>query len=172
MDKEITGVSMRHLSLFKERLDALSREEQFRKIASMFLGAEYKMGSENFNYCDCSGLICSTLSGMGYSIRINANDIINTCASEIKDLVSEKVILVAFYDKRAEKYTHIGIKFDSPTAPTILHASYPIGVAFENSDDCKNRYKVRGYFVEEFTLDFNKVEAMDGRVYGLDEDFK
>lgn len=172
MDKATMGVSIRHLNLFRARLDAVSREAQFKKIATMFLGASYKMGSENFNECDCSGLICSSLSGMGYSIRVNANDIINTCATEITDQVSEKVVLVGFYDKKAGKYTHIGIKFDSPSAPTILHSSYPTGVAFENSDDCKNRYKMKGYLIKEFALDFNKVEQMDGKVYGLDEDFK
>ncbi len=166
---DVHGVSIRHLNLFRERLSTLEPIEQFKKIATMFIGASYKMGSENFNECDCSGLICSSLSGMGYSIRINANDIINTCVDEV--VSSRDANIVGFFDIEKGKYTHIGILFHSPSATTILHASWPLGTAFEDLDTCVARYLGHGYREDYFKLDFEKVKQMDGKVYGLDQDY-
>jgi len=169
MNKNILGVDIRHLTLFRSRLEVVSREEQFKKIATMFIGAEYKMGSENFNECDCSGLICSALRGMGYNIRINANDIITTCCTQG---YSDGIGIVGFYDNKAEKYSHVGIIFHSPSKEMILHSSYPTGCSFEDSENCTDRYLEKGYGVHYYTLNFNKIEEMDGKTYGLDEDFK
>lgn len=85
---------------------------------------------------------------------------------------NEGVGLVGFYDRKAKKYSHIGIIFHSPSADTILHASYPIGTAFEELPSAVKRYQDKGYRIDYFTLDWNKVEDMDGTSYGLDEDFK
>ena len=172
MIKNILGVDVRHMSLFRSRLESLSREEQLKKIATMFIGASYKMGSENFNECDCSGLICSSLRGMGYEIRINANEIITSCCNPEYTKDSGKTGIMGFYDKKAEKYTHIGMIFHSPSDDLVLHASYPTGCAFEDRANCAKRYQERGYRVDYFSLDFSKVAKMDGKTYGLDEDFK
>lgn len=166
---EVNGVDIRHLNLFRNKLAELPPLEQFKKIATMFVGASYKMGSENFNECDCSGLICSSLSGMGYSIRINANDIIENCCDMV--ITPDEGSIVGFYDEDKKKYTHIGISFHSPSDRTILHSSHPTGVAFEWAEQCEARYYDRGYRVDYFKLNFGKVKQMDGKVYGLDEDF-
>lgn len=172
MNENILGVDIRHLQLFRTRLDSLGQEDQFKKIATMFIGADYKMGSENFNECDCSGLICSSLNGMGHKIRLNANDLITHCCDPGYDRKLGNVGIVGFYNKKVKKYSHIGIIFHSPSADTILHASYPIGTAFEELPSCAKRYQDNGYRVDYFTLNFLKVEGMNGKVYGLDEDFK
>ncbi len=172
MTKDILGVDIRYLTLFRSRLEAVSREEQFKKIATMFLGAEYKMGSENFNECDCSGLICSALRGMGYSIRITADELIKRCCTTGYNPKLGDVGIVGLYDKKVSKYTHIGILFHSPRKDTMLHSSYPTGVAFEDMEFAEDTYIDRGYRVDYCTLDFSKVEQIDGETYGLDEDFK
>ena len=172
MDKTILGVDIRHLTLFRSRLESLSRDDQFKKIATMFLGATYKMGSENFNECDCSGLIGSSLRGMGYNIRITANELIETCCSPSYDEKLGGVGILGLYDPKIKKYSHIGIIFHSPRKDTLLHSSYPLGVAFEDLEYASEVYTSRGYELKKFTLDFNKVEKIDGETYGLDEDFK
>ena len=166
---DVHGVSIRHLNLFRTKLSELEPLDQFKKIATMFIGASYKMGSENFNECDCSGLICSSLNGMGYSIRINANDIIVNCCDDTDDFKESSI--VGFYDRKKEKYTHIGIVFHSPSEQTILHASWPFGTAFEDLETCVARYLGHGYREDYFKLNFDKVKLMDGKIYGLDEDF-
>lgn len=172
MIKDILGVDIRHLNLFRTRLASLSREEQFKKIATMFLGASYKMGSENFNECDCSGLICSALRGMGYNIRVTANSFITECCTDTYQSKDGGVGILGIYDKKVGKYSHIGIIFHSPRKDTLLHSSYPFGVAFEDLTTATKEYRDRGYKVEYFTLDFSKLEKLDGESYGLDEDFK
>ena len=172
MHKEILGVDVRHLTLFRSRLATLGREEQFKKIATMFLGAGYKMGSENFNDCDCSGLICSSLRGMGYDIRITADGLITKCCSDTYQAKDGGVGIVGLFDQKVGKYSHIGIIFHSPRKDTMLHSSYPLGVAFEDLTTATKEYRERGYRVDYFTLDFNKVEQLSGETYGLDEDFK
>lgn len=172
MTKRLLGVDTRHLSLFRERLVSLSREEQFKKIATMFLGATYKMGSENFNECDCSGLVCSSLRGMGYNIRVTADEILTKYSTSGYNKKLGGVGLLGLYDKKVEKYSHIGIIFHSPRLDTLLHSSYPKGVAFEDLERAMDAYKTLGYRLDLFTLDFNKVEQLDGVNYGLDEDFK
>ena len=172
MTKDILGVDIRYLTLFRSRLATLSREEQFKKIATMFLGAGYKMGSENFNDCDCSGLVCSALRGMGYEIRVTADSIITQCCTEAYQSKDGGVGLVGLYDKKVGKYSHIGIIFHSPRKDTMLHSSYPLGVAFEDLTTATKEYRERGYRVDYFTLDFKKVEQLDGETYGLDEDFR
>lgn len=172
MNKDILGVDIRHLTLFRSRLDEVSREEQFKKIATMFVGAKYKMGSENFSECDCSGLLCSSLRGMGYEIRITAHGLITQCCNMGYNKDSGDVGVVGLFDKKVGKYTHIGILFHSPRKDTMLHSSYPFGVAFEDMDHADETYTKRGYRVDYLTLDFKKVEKLDGETYGLDEDFK
>jgi len=172
MTKDILGVDIRHLTLFRSRLASLSRDEQFKKIATMFLGATYKMGSENFNECDCSGLICSSLLGMGYKIRVTANEIIEKCCNESYLSKDGGVGIMGLFDDKVGKYTHIGIVFHSPRKDTLLHSSYPKGVAFEDLNSATSAYRERGFRVDFFTLDFDKVEELDGESYGLDEDFK
>lgn len=172
MNKDIMGVDIRHLTLFRSRLESLSQAEQFKKIATMFLGATYKMGSENFNECDCSGLICSSLRGMGYSIRIAADEIITRCSNKGYTKKEGGVGLIGLYDKNVKKYSHIGIVFHSPRKDTLLHSSYPKGVSFEDLDNATEDYSNRGYKIDYFTLDFKKVEKIDGETYGLDEDFR
>lgn len=171
MSKDILGVDMRHLTLFRSRLASLSREEQFKKIATMFLGATYKMGSENFDECDCSGLICSAFRGMGYNIRITADEIINQCCNPSYDN-DGGVGIMGLYDKKVGKYSHIGIVFHSPREDVLLHSSYPKGVAFEDLERAEANYWSRGYEVAYFTLDFQKIEKLDGEAYGLDEEFR
>lgn len=168
MSTDVHGVAIRHLNLFRERLSTLSDIDQFKKIATMFLGASYRLGSENFVECDCSGLICSSLSGMGYSIRINADDIIMNCCTPVP---AGQGNIIGFLDRDKEKYTHIAIIFHSPSGKTLLHSSWPIGVAFEDWYTCVNRYQKKGYRINYFDLDFDKVKKMDGKVYGIDEDF-
>ena len=172
MNKQILGVDMRHLTLFRERIASLSREEQFKKIATMFLGATYKMGSENFNECDCSGLICSSLRGMGYDIRVTADEILTKYSNPGHTTKLGGVGLVGLFDKKVDKYSHIGIIYRSPKLETMLHSSYPLGVAFEDLLRAKDIYTAQGYRVDYFTLDFSKVEQLNGETYGLDEDFK
>lgn len=172
MTKEVMGVDIRHISLFRSRLESVSRAEQFKKIAAMFLGASYKMGSENFNECDCSGLICSSLRGMGYSIRITADALIRKCCSESYQAKDGGVGIVGLFDSGVGKYTHIGIIFASARKDTLLHSSYPLGVAFEDLTTATQEYRERGFRVDYFTLDFNKVEQLSGETYGLDEDFR
>ncbi len=172
MNKDILGVDIRHLTLFRSRLAELSREDQFKKIATMFIGAKYKMGSENFNECDCSGLLCSSLRGMGYNIRITADDLIKRCCVKGYKDNNGDVGVIGLYDKKVKKYSHIGILFHSPRGNTMLHSSYPIGVAFEDMDVAYKAYTDRGFRVDYFTMDFNRVEKIDGETYGLDEDFK
>lgn len=172
MNRDILGVDLRHISLFRSRLESLGRDDQFKKIATMFLGATYKMGSENFNECDCSGLICSSLRGMGYSVRITADELITKCCSDSYLQKDGGVGIVGLYDKKVDKYSHIGIIFHSPRKDTLLHSSYPLGVAFEDLTTATKDYRDRGYRVDYFTLDFSKVEKLDGETYGLDEDFK
>lgn len=172
MDKDIFGVDIRHLTLFRTRLESLGREEQFKKIATMFLGATYKMGSENFNECDCSGLLCSSLRGMGYSIRVTADSLIKTCCNHGYLANDGGVGIMGLYDRKVDQYSHIGIIFHSPRHDTLLHSSYPKGVAFEDLDRAVKDYSNRGYRIDYFTLDFSKVEKLDGETYGLDEDFR
>lgn len=175
MTKDIMGVEIRHLNLFRERLNSLGRGEQFKKIATMFIGAEYKMGSENFNECDCSGLLCSSLRGMGYNIRVTADELLNKgCVPFSAKNKAEKhdVKLMGLYDKKLKKYTHIGIVFHSPRQDTLLHSSYPTGVAFEDLKGAVDTYESIGFQVDFFIMDFSKIEKLDGESYGLDEDFR
>lgn len=168
--EKIHGIGIRHLNLFRERLSTLRRDQAFMEIAPMFIGASYNMGSENFEMCDCSGLICSTLNGLGYEIRVNANDIMNSMVSDYKS-TNKLVKLVGFYNSSQSRYTHIGIIYESPSDDMILHASYPKGCCFEDYKNCTDRYKSKGYTIKRVQLDWDKIKLMDGKVYDMDSDF-
>ena len=65
--------------------------------------------------------------------------------SKVKDIVYHGTVReFNKFDKKAKKYTHIGIVFHSPSEDTILHSSYPTGCAIEDLDTPPDEYSVQG----------------------------
>lgn len=160
-------MNFRALSLFKERMEELSKEEQFIKTALLFFGAKYELGTENMRECDCSGLICGALTLMGYKIRVNAHQIL-TRMVDFNNSNGKSVVLIGCM--KDGLYKHVGIVLDGGEDTVVLNSSHPTGVQIETYDSFINRYIKRGYSVSTFSLDFDKVKAMEGVIYDLDED--
>lgn len=160
-------IEFRALSLFKERVETLPVKEQFEKIAMLFYGAKYKMGSENMRECDCSGLICSTLVLMGFKIRINANDIMTKLVDE--EFHETSPILIGC--KKDGKFKHIGIVLIEGETDIVFNASHPSGTRFESLEKFRSRYTSRGYTTHEVYLNWEKVAGMHGVAYELDKEF-
>jgi len=162
----------RTLSLFTERLQFLSERRAFVKLALCYYGSQYRMGSEGFVKCDCSGLVCSALRGLGYKIRVNANDIMNNFGNifpyEINSMIDGD--LVGFKDSTG-KFKHVGIVLKGQGEPTFLHASHPRGVRIEALSEVVKRYIGRGKQPVALSLDMTKVRELDGTEYGLDEEW-
>ncbi len=156
----------RALSLFAERIRNLSLSEQFTKTALLYFGAEYKMGSENLQLCDCSGLICGTLTLMGFKIRITADEIMKNLTTTRETLTSVMVIGC----KKDGKFKHIGIILPKGGSEVVYHSSYPYGVQFESLKHFGKRYTDRGYTFETAYLDWATIENTHGEVYGLDKE--
>lgn len=163
-------IEFRGLSLFTEKVGRSSLGEQFKKVALLFQGAKYKMGSENLDECDCSGLVCSTLIFLGYTIRITADEIMKKLTTSEIPLEPNRVRLVGC--KKEGKYKHIGIVMENGEDTVIYNASYPTGTQFESKEKFESRYRNRGYSIDYAFLSWDKVEKMDGVAYGLDKEVK
>lgn len=161
-------IEFRGLSLFKEKLGRLSKSRQFEKMSLLFQGAEYTMGNENMDNCDCSGLICGTLNLMGYRIRITADEIMRKLTKEYSSENTEEVTFIMCL--KDGKCNHIGIVLQKGEADVIYNSSYPTGVQFETPQIFLERYRIRGYTIAYMYLDWNKVKDMDGVAYGLDKE--
>lgn len=160
-------IRYRALALFKESTSPLNLTDQFYKVALLFFGAKYKMGSENMLECDCSGLICGTLNLMGYKIRVTADEIMNKLTDR-SDPDSDNPLLIGC--KKDGKYKHIGIGMKAGESEVVYNSSYPTGAQFESINNFINRYKKRGYTITITELDWDKVKELDGVAYGLDKE--
>ena len=160
-------MTTRALSLFKEKVYLMNRVKEFMTIKNLFLGADYVWGSENLEECDCSGLICGTLTLMGNKIRINAEDIRQILTRNDNQFYDESKVKLGFFISPENKAKHVGIITDNSL---FCHASYPKGVAFEDLNHTINRYNLQGYTFEKKMLDFDKVDEHTGLIYDLDEE--
>lgn len=160
-------MTMRGLSLFKERIETLSKTEQFKKIALMFYGAEYVLGKENFDECDCSGLIGSTLNIMGYDYRVAADWIYNNLT---KDTGSGPKL--AFFLDKEGVAKHVGIVLSPMRGDVFLHSTFPQGVVIEDLEKVVEKYRtVNDETVVYKVLDWSQVDIKNGVVYGLDQEW-
>lgn len=158
---------IRALSLFKEKVDNMNRVDQFMALKNLYEGARYKLGKENLEETDCSGLICGILTFMGNKIRINADNIKNILTIEDNSMYDEaKVKLMFFLDKEGVA-KHVGIICPNGL---LFHSSSPNGARYEALRVVNRRYEDRGLTPYTAMLDFSKVDMNTGLVYDLDEE--
>lgn len=158
---------IRALSLYREKLEKKSRPKQFMTLKNLYEGAEYVLGEENLERCDCSGLVCGILTLLGNKIRINADNIKDIlCIEDNKYYDDLKVKLVFFLNEEGVA-KHVGIL--SPNN-LIYHASYPNGTRYESLPPTVERYKKKGLEMKVMMLNFDAVDSNTGLVYDLDSE--
>lgn len=151
--------TIRAMSLWREKFEGLSKEEQFKNLALTYYGAPYEWGHEIALGTDCSGLICGPLILMGHEVRITADQLLKTCTSQT---FVENVFFMYNQEKKAH---HCGIILDKGAC---IHASGKRGVVIESIESVKNEYSTS--MMLKRSIDWAKVEASRGIVYDLDTD--
>lgn len=152
--------TIRALSHWKEKYSKINKDNQFKNLAVLFLGAPYEWGHEHILGTDCSGLICGPLVYMGYQIRVTADQLMNS-------ILSPKGQTQLIFFVKDGKATHCGIGLGQGA---MIHASGKRGVVIESTEAVFNEYKDTGHHAVVGYLDWEKIEENEGLVYDLDSE--
>lgn len=158
---------VRALSLYREKLDNLSRPQQFMQLMHLYEGATYGWGAENLESTDCSGLICGTLTLLGNKIRINASQVRDKLTVLDNSIFDENKVKLMFFNTEDGDTKHVAVVCDNGL---LYHASSPKGTKYESEGMVIDRYFKRGLFAEVRMLDFTRVDDNTGLVYDLDDE--
>jgi hypothetical protein len=107
------------------------------------------------------------LTLQGNTIRINAEDIRQILTEPDNNVYDPMKVKLGFFISPEGRAKHVGI-----IAPNKLfcHASFPVGVEYEDLKRTIQRYALQGYTFEVKMLDFDKVDQHTGLIYDLDEE--
>lgn len=86
-----------YAAVMQEKIEQLSRPEQYRYWITNLIGAPYRWGQEGPLGTDCSGTIAFALWMMGYDIRTTATGLMTRIFTEPAESYDEEKAQAVFY---------------------------------------------------------------------------
>ena len=138
---ELGGTSYRFSGQAIKASDAIPSGERIEKIAKKLVNAPYLWGGRTPLGIDCSGFTQLIYKCTGVKIKRDAKD--QALQGEMIDFVSQsKLGDLAFFSKKTEKITHVGIILDDQS---IIHASGRVRI------DTLDHYGIFNEEIQEYT---------------------
>jgi len=163
------------------RLGAMSPAARYRATGAFFVGSTYEWGKEIPTGADCSGLISGALMGAGYNIRLTAEGLLRHLFTKVRTEYDPNLIQAVFFITKKEYKTPDGVRPKGIARHVVLLVGKDVVInansvhnviEYRSLRDMERIFEAENCYTLMRALDIDKAKAMDGQMYGLDEELK